>query len=68
MGLSELDSELTLAKAIQKVHQNETMKKQQAALHGSESTAAHSLNLDMIRGKALSNKTVQYKRQNKPEG
>lgn len=58
-----LDPELTFAKAIQ----NETMKKQQAALHGSESMATHSLNLDTIRGKALSVTTVQYKRQNTPE-
>lgn len=62
----QLDPELTLAKAIQIVRQNDTVKKQQAVLHGSELKETHSLNIDVIRDKASSNKTAQYRRQNNP--
>ncbi|KAK7930380.1 hypothetical protein WMY93_006775 [Mugilogobius chulae] len=59
----QMDSELTLAKAIQKVRQSETVKNQQTILHSS--SAEKSLNMDTIRTKMKrgQNQTWQKKEQ-----
>ncbi|XP_034038462.1 golgin subfamily A member 3 [Thalassophryne amazonica] len=62
----QMDSELTLAKAIQKVRQSESVKKQQLILHSS-SAEGKTLNMDNIRTSMKRGKTqTRQKKEQRP--
>uniref|UniRef100_A0A3P8TBN5 ribonuclease H n=1 Tax=Amphiprion percula TaxID=161767 RepID=A0A3P8TBN5_AMPPE len=60
----QMDSELTLPKAIQKVRQSETVKKQQTILHSS-SAEDKTLNMDSVRTNMKKGKTQTWQQSKK---